>query len=266
MAALMIIASPALAWGGSDADADVDCSDIDVTDDSPATGTTITFSGNVDITAEAHARGFISAAYASSYAYYVIMDPESNIVAQGFSDSSDLDLGLFRADADASQTFDWSSDVYIDLVGDYVAEHGGSAEASYLTVFWPDFGYDSDSCMVERTVTSHSGVILAMSRVHPYLVIQLPAGGIIYEKDHAKRFFHSDGWSDPTSDVIVYSDGIWQVEIPVGTIIQLDGEWHKVTWIEVDDQGNVIGRYGSDGHIIAEEIAFSQPITITKVG
>jgi len=266
MAALMVFAGPALAWGGSDANADVDCSEIDVTDETPVVTSSITFSGTVDITAEANARGFISTASASSYAYYVIRDPESNIVDQGSNDSSDWDLGLFRANADASQTFVWSSLVYIALVGDYVAEHGGSAEASYLTVFWPGLGCDSDSCMAQRTVIAHPAASLSTARTRPILTVQLPTGGQGYLSDHSERFFTSDGWGDPTTDVIVYTDGIWQVEIPVDTIIHLDGEWHRKTWIEIDSQGNVIGRYGSDGHIIAEEIALSQSITITKVG
>ena len=270
MAALMVFAGPAMAWGGgcggSNANADVDCSEIDVTDDSPAVGTTITFSGTVDITAEAHARGLGSMASASSTAYYVIRDPEGNIIAQGVSNLSDCDIGFFSANAYASQTFDWYSDVYIALVGDYIAEHGGSAEAGYLTVFLPGLCCDCDSCMVERTVTAHQNASLSTARIRPYLVIQLPAGGHIYLGDHSEKFFTSDGWGDPTTGVIVYTDGSWQVEIPAGTIIQLDGTWHDKTWIEVDDQGNVIGRYGSDGHIIAEEIALSNSITVTKVG
>jgi len=265
MVALMVFAGPALAYG-SNANADVDCSDIDVTDDSPAVGTTVTFYGNVDIKAEAHARGFGSVAYASSTAYFVIRDPEGNIVDQGVSDISDWDSGFCSANADANLFFPWSADVYIALVGDYIAEHGGSAEASYLTLFWPGLGCECDSCSVARTVTAHQNASLSTARIRPYLVVQLPAGGHIYLGDHSEKFFTSDGWGDPTTDVIVYSDGIWQVEVPAGTIIQLDGTWHDKTWIEVDDQGNVIGRYGSDGHIIAEEIALSNSITVTKVG
>jgi len=270
MAALMVFAGPAFAWGGScggsDANADVDCGEIDVADDTPQVGTTITFSGTVDITAEAHARGLGSMASASSTAYYIIRDPEGNIVDQGVSDISDCDIGLFSANAYASQVFPWFSEVYIAMVGDYIAEHGGSAEVSYLTLL--PFGTDCecDSCFAQRTVTAHSNAALGTARIRPILTIQLPAGGIIYEKDHSEQFFTSDGWGDPTTDFIVYSDGIWQVEVPVDTIIHLDGEWHSKTWIEVDDQGNVIGRYGSDGHIIAEEIALSNSITVTKVG
>jgi hypothetical protein len=270
MAALMIIASPAFAWGGScggsNANVDVDCSEIDVTDDSPCVGTTITFSGTVDITAEAHAKGFLSVASASSHAYYEIRDPEGNIVAQGVNDISDCDIGLFSANAYANQPFVWFSDVYIDMAGDYIAEHGGWAEVSYLTLLPFRTGCECDSCSIPRTVTAHPCAVLSTSRVRPILTIQLPAGGQIYLDDHSKQFFTSDGWGDPTTDVIVYNDGIWQVEIAVDTTVQLDGTWHDKTWIEVDDQGNVIGRYGSDGHIIAEEIGLSNPITVTKVG
>ena len=267
MVASILVASPALAWGGhSDADADVECSEIEVTDDTPAVGTTITFSGTVNITAEANAWGFGSMAHASSYAYYVITDPEGHLVADGSSADSDWDFGFCWASADASQTFVWSSDVYVALVGDYIAEHGGSARAYYATLFPFRMGGDCDCDKAQRTVTSHSGAGLGMVSSPARLVIQLPAELIVEKPNHSKFFFPSDGWGDPTTDFIVYSDGIWMVEIADGTIIQLDGEWHKYTWIEVDDQGNVIGRYGSDGHIIAEEVGLSQPITVTKVG
>jgi hypothetical protein len=257
MVAVMLIASPALAWGGSGADADVDCGDIDVTNDSPVIGTTITFYGTVTITAEAYTRGLGSMASASSAAYYVIRDPEGNIVAQDFSNLSDCDLGLFCARADASQIFDWSCDVYINLIGDYIAEHGGSAEAFYLTVFPTRLGCDCDSCSTSRTVTS-SALTAAASHIHPYLVINLPDG--------SRHFYGSDGWGNPTSREIAYTDGTWQVEIQDGTAIQMDGTWHKTTYLDVDDQGNVTGRYGAGGSTVAEEIGLSQPITITKVG
>jgi hypothetical protein len=145
------------------------------------------------------------------------------------------------------------------MVGEYVAEHGGSAEASYARYFLIfGTGEDSDSCSVQRTVIAHSNAPLSTGRTRPILTI--------LTSEDSELYFTSDGWGDPTSDVIVYNDGIWQVEIADGTRIMLDGEWHRKTWIEVDDQGNVIGRYGSDGHIIATEIGLSSPITITKVG
>jgi hypothetical protein len=268
MVALMMVASPALAWGGggSDASANVDCGDIDVTDDSPMVGTTITFSGTVDITATAHVCGFVSSTGAQSEAWYFITDPEGTVIYSGHQVLSDFDLGLLGASSDASQIYVWSQDVPITMIGDYTAEHGGSAEACYFSLI--PLRYDSaiDERSSQRTVTSHGGAGLGMVASPARLVIQLPAGLAVEKPLHSKSFFSSDGWGDPTSDVIVYSDGTWQVEIPDGTIVQLDGEWHKYTWIEVDNQGNVIGKYGSDGHTIAEEIGLSQPITVTKVG
>jgi len=151
--------------------------------------------------------------------------------------------------------------VFVAMVGEYIAQHGGEAyvENGWVLFCWTipdDSAYAS--CSVQRTVYAHAAASLSTSRTRPILTIQSPAD--------SELFFTSDGWGDPTTDVIVYTDGTWQVEIADGTIIQLDGEWHRKTWIEIDNQGNVIGRYGSDGHIIAEEIALSNPITVTKVG
>jgi len=270
MAALMVFASPAFASGGN-ANASVDCSDIDVTDDSPAVGTTITFSGTVDIKANASNCRLFSTTSASSEAWYTITDPDGNPIYDHIiiGSLSDDDWGLCHSSSDASKFYTWSQDIYIDLVGDYIAEHGGTAYAEYGWCFLWWHGVDGSacaSCSAARTVTAHQNASLSTARIRPYLVIQLPAGGHIYLNDHSEKFFTTDGWGDPTTEFIVYSDGIWQVEVPAGTIIQLDGTWHDKTWIEVDDQGNVIGRYGSDGHIIAEEIALSNSITVTKVG
>jgi hypothetical protein len=178
--------------------------------------------------------------------------------------------------------------VTLDMAGEYTAENGGDAYAEYgywvqwykleWDGWWPIWEPDGDpvyyadgdpaydSCFAQRTVIAHSNAALATARIRPILTIQLPAGGEIYQNDHSERFFTSDGWGDPTTEYIVYSDGIWQVEIADSTAILLDGTWHDKTWIEVDSQGNVIGKYGSDGHIIATDIALSSPITVTKVG
>jgi hypothetical protein len=268
MAALMVITSPALAWGGSDANAEVNCSDVDVTDDSPPVGTTITFSGTVTCTANAYnSKNYCilggPTAGAESTAWVVIKDPEGNIVYSYSSDKSDSDAGwwfLCDASANADQVLNWSADVLVDMVGDYVATHGGEAYAEYghWFLFWRSTdGYASDSCSSSRTVTSHANMI-ALTYSRPYLVIVLPDG--------SRHFFGSDGWGNPTTEGIVYTDGTWQVEIQDSTIVQLDGEWHRITYLDVDSQGNVTGRYGAGGSQVAEDIGLSQPITITKVG
>ena len=264
--ATVVVAVPTLAWGGggdkNDAEASVDCGEINVTDDFPAVGTTITFSGTVDITASASKRSICAYAYAYSNAWYEIYDPDGILIFSGNQDFDDWDWALWGcASADASQTYNWSQDVYVALVGDYIAEHGGEAYAEngwqILCLKIPD---DSASacCSTSRTVTSHSGVVASMSYIHPFLVIELPDG--------SKHFFSADGWGDPTSQDIVYTDGTWQVEISNGTAVQLDGSWHKTTYIDVDNQGNVTGKYGAGGSIVADDIGLSQPITITKVG
>jgi hypothetical protein len=277
--ALVILAAPTLAYCPSDASADVDCGEIDVTDSEPAVGTTITFSGTVTIDASSTTgyMGFVVAA-ASSNGWYEIRDPDGNVVASGNSPLHDTSgwyppfyewPGYSPYTADASQTYTWSAEITVELVGDYVAEHGG--EASVVYGHWEyirgpyyspghwEFradGSDYDSCSASRTVTSHD-VTAAFLTSHPMLVIVLPDG--------TKRFFGKDGWGNPTSDGIVYTDGTWQVDIDAGTIVQLDGKWHKVTYLEIDGEGNVTGKYGN-GANIAQDIGLSQPITITKVG
>jgi hypothetical protein len=275
MVAVMMVASPALAWGN--VNANVDCSDVNVTDDSPPVGTTITFSGTVTITSNANICCYKPMSGSYSNAWYEIYDPDGVLVYSDNQEITDVDWanGCAYVETDAGQVYCWSQDVYIELVGDYLALQGGFAGTS--SGYWvsspcpPYYRYypiysDTDSCSANRTVTSHAGAGLGMVASPARLVIQLPAGLAVEKPLHSKSFFSSDGWGDPTSDTIVYNDGIWQVEIADGTIVQLDGEWHKYTWIEVDDQGNVTGKYGSDGHIIAEEIGLSQPITVTKVG
>jgi hypothetical protein len=291
--ALAFVAVPVLADGGN---ASVTCSDITVTDDSPPVGTTITFYGTVTIVANASSTTNYYRSYgwgsftdrwavasAESYAWYEIRDPEGNLVASDSNTESDYDeawrdwwsgYNTDNAYADAGQTFDWDATVDIDLVGDYTAEQGGTVTVYYgnysQTAYWTCWGWvwdepvpnttilTAESEPSSLTVLAHSNAPLSTGRTRPILTVLTPVD--------SELFFTSDGWGDPTSDVIVHNDGIWQVEIADGTRIMLDGEWHRKTWIEVDDQGNVIGRYGYDGHIIATEIGLSSPIKVTKVG
>jgi hypothetical protein len=225
MVALIMVASPALAWcpPNQDAEASVDCGEVNVTDDSPVIGTTITFYGTVTIVSTAENNKDYSivggpTAYAESNAWYVIYDPEGCIIASGnsYMDDEELAWWFFNASADASQTYNWSQDVYVALVGDYLAEHGGEAYAEYghWCLFWDSTdGTASASCSASRTVTARSGITASASYIHPYLVINLPGG--------SRHFFSSDGWGDPTSRDIAYTDGTWQVEIQDGTAIQL---------------------------------------------
>jgi hypothetical protein len=286
--ALAFVVVPVLADGGN---AYVECDEITVTDDSPPVGTTITFYGNVTVVSNANSQtpwygpGFGAVAYAESSAWYKITAPDGTFTYVSISPSpiTDTDWGSYNpytwtwsADADAGHTYTWEADVYVDQVGEYLAEQGGDAYAYYGHWEWDcyegwvlvkdgEYGPTTGECP-GLTVTSHAGVGMGMVASPPRLTIQLPAGLAVEKPLHAEVFFGSDGWGDPTSEFIAYSDGIWQVEIADGTVIMLDGEWQRYTWIEVDDQGNVTGRYGAGGHTVAEEIALSSPITITKVG
>lgn len=293
--AIAVVAGPVLADGG---EASVTCGEITVTDDSPVVGTIITFYGTVTVVANADSQTSWSCypgspygayAYAESSAWYRITAPDGTItyVEIAPSPKTEEDTGELKfyyyywewqADADAGYVYDWHADVYVDQVGEYLAEQGGSAYAYYghyeqVKVYhgpypwdwhWEEqfvidgeFGPETSNCP-GKEITSRSGVTAAASYIHPYLVINLPDG--------SRHFYGSNGWGNPTSQEIAYTDGTWQVEIQGGTAIQMDGSWHDTTYLDVDDQGNVTGRYGAGGSTVAEEIGLSQPITITKVG
>lgn len=233
--------------------------------------------------------------YASGSAYYTVYAPDGvTVVVSGGDSWSDFDESdpapwyYWPWDENTLASIDedwyWEVPVLLDTAGDYTVENGGEAYAEYgkwvqrgyyqqywngwhLDWVWvptgPVYYYQDgdpayDACFASRTVTAHSNAPLSTGRIRPILTVLTPVD--------SELFFSSDGWGDPTTDDIVHNDGIWQVEIADGTRILLDGEWHRHTWIEVDDQGNVIGRYGYDGHIIATEIGLSSPIKVTKVG
>jgi hypothetical protein len=277
--ATVFVAVPTLAWGGN-ADANVDCTDIGVDNSEPLVGTSIQFHGTVKIVATAEDCGLGVSTYASSSAWYTITGPDGviydhiNILPGPLTDT---DTGLFYASADASYDYYWEQDVDINSVGDYVAMQGGEAYAYYghwelqwvqtgskwcrghLELVYVIDGSDYDNPdPISLTATSHAGVVASTTWIRPFLVIELPDG--------SKHFFSNDGWGDPTTEEIVYTDGIWQVTIAAGTAIQLDGSWHQTTYLDVDNQGNVTGRYNAGGSTVAEDIGLSQPITITKVG
>jgi hypothetical protein len=288
--ALAFVAAPAMAW--SYADAEVTCDEITASEDNIQVGDTIYFYGSVTVVAEARNHDNYCGDHEGTWAEvnacvkYIIKDPEGNVLDVGYIPLSDYDqeTGWGNSDAYINETIPWTSDpIFIEMAGDYLACQKGCVEASYgywyepfLYKYWeggwwwghwvyvygdPIFVEDDsvrDRCRSCQTFTAHSNAPLSTGRLRPILTVLTPVD--------SELFFSSDGWGDPTTDDIVHNDGIWQVEIADGTRIMLDGEWHRKTWIEVDDQGNVIGRYGSDGHIIATEIGLSSPIKVTKVG
>lgn len=174
-----------------------------------------------------------------------------------------------------SYKFDWSA-VQVSYgdaeILDLLIGKGVIGTNQDITVFVDDFTLNGITYSFEPppppptppAPTTGGGGLMLIPAV-PYLVIQLPAERIIEKPDHDKIFFGSAGWGNPTTEDIVFSDGTWQVELEEGTAILLDGEWHKHTILELDSQGQLIGKYGYDGHITAEETLFSKSPTITKL-
>jgi hypothetical protein len=269
-------------------------------------GDTIYFYGSVTVVAHAanyDGGCYYNGCHVGTYAEvnacvkYIIKDPDGNVLDVGYVPLSgtNYDQGTGHQASEVcvdGVAIPWESDpIFIEMVGDYTAKQKGCVEAvygywdqdpiyewvnhpyywhgkwydhwKYDLVGWEDPEFheldsDHDCCRSSQTFSAHSAVVASMSYSHPFLVIELPDG--------SKHFFGSDGWGDPTSQDIVYTDGTWQVVVSGGTVIQMDGSWHQTTYLDVDDQGNVTGRYGAGGSTTAEEIGLSQPITITKVG
>lgn len=275
--ALAFVAAPALAWYQY-VDANIECGDIGSSNDSPQVGDVIYFYGSVDVDAIACNNcsysgwpnyGAGTYAAVNAYVHYVVYDPDGGVVDEYtvHVPAGDWHWGNGFSYAEIDQLIGWTSnDFDVLLTGEYTAYQDGYVTAEYgywkygcCGLVWVPIDGDDACCgPCSYSVIANSNAPLATGRTRPILTV-------LTSEDRG-LYYTSDGWGDPTTAGIVYNDGTWQVEIADGTRILLDGEWHRKTWIEVDDQGNVIGKYGSGGHIIAEEIALSSPITITKVG
>jgi hypothetical protein len=301
---LVFASVPALAWGepNQGASADVNCEEPSFSDDDPSVGDTIIFYGTVHVDAFSYNNKnypdgspcgytYITGAYSSvgGSTYYVVYGPDgTTVVASGGDSWSDFQVGdtggYWDEDtmAGISEDWYWEAFVLLDIAGDYTVEQGGEASAEYGN--WIQYGHYEvhwdgwypvkvwvpdgdpvyyvegdpayDSCFIQKTVTCLGGQAV-LGKPHAVLTIALPDG--------RKLFFGSDGWDDPTDQGISFSDGTWQVDIAIGTLIELDGKWHMLTTLTVDDQGQVTFEYGKSG-TTATDIGLSQPIVITKVG
>jgi hypothetical protein len=247
--AVALLAAPALAWGGTETG--VTCGDIEVSNPNPVVGATVTFSGTVDIVSEASATGFISSAYAGSDAWYCVTAPDGS-ESSGNNLITDYNVGLLSANADGSQTYGWSIVVRLMQKGIWTVGQGGSAEAWYFSLLPLGYDYSEDCSAVSLNIKPHTTTILSS---HPVLIIETPDGRGCY--------FASDGWDGKTTQDIVLDSGGWKVQIDKGTIYQMDGKWHKRSWLIIDQNGAVTGKYGN-GERLAENIGLSKPITITK--
>jgi hypothetical protein len=281
--ALAFVAVPAFAWNQY-VDADIECGEMGSSNDSPQVGDTIYFYGSAIVNATAKNDrpyycngGWGTYAKINAYVHYVVYAPDGvTVVAEDTVHMpTEKDVRWFYTLSSVELEdlpIEWNSgDFDVLSAGEYIAYQDGYVKAEYgywlfecgeSEPVWVPVDYDEAYCGIDPPcsykVIALSNAPLATGRTRPILTILTSQDKDVY--------FPSEGWGDPTTDDIVYNDGTWQVEIADGTKILLDGVWHRKTWIEVDDQGNVIGRYGSGGHIVAEEIALSSPITITKVG
>jgi hypothetical protein len=233
---------------------------------------------------------------------YVIKDPEGNVLDVGYvalPDYYQQSTGFGNSDVFVDETIYWTSNpIFVEMVGDYLAKQKGCVEAVYghweqdkiYEDVWIDGHYEHcwcghcwgwvdghyeqhwtgewtdpyfteddsahDRCCSRQTFEALGGQAI-LNKPHAVLTIVLPDGRAL--------FFGSNGWDDPTDQLISFSDGTWEVEIASGTLIELDGKWHMLTTLTVDDQGQVTFEYGKTG-TEATDIGLSQPIAITKVG
>jgi len=153
-----LVASPVLSY--DPLYVSVDVSDMDVIG-GHFIGDEITASGTVTVTATAEAHGFPSFAYAESDAWYSISDPGASVVSGGAAALQDFDMGLFSADADASQTFEWSETFQLGRVGEYNIEQGGSGYAMYSQGFWFWHSSGSESAEAWNSVLWQSNKVTA---------------------------------------------------------------------------------------------------------
>lgn len=167
LALVLLFSLCSVALAGSGEEVSVTCSDIVVVGD-PWVGNTITASGTVTIIATATTTGNIlttGTAEADSTAYYEVTDPNGSPVASGGTLSpsvvSDSDTGWwkFAAEADASQEYNWSTDIYLNQAGDWTITQGGDASAEwarYLFGIWrTTHAEESDAATRSLTINAY---------------------------------------------------------------------------------------------------------------
>lgn len=235
---MALLVSPVLAWGG-DADTGIDVSSIDAPSQGYL-GDTVTASGTVTITSTADA-GFLSLSAAESDAWYSVSNPDSAVVDSGSHSESDFGIGLFHSDADASQTFSWSTDITLDAVGAWTVEQGGSAFAQWYQLFW--HGSSGDLASNSITINAYP----RPNSPNAYIFrIKFPDGTM------SNPFVQYGKLSTPKIDV---NNGVWRVQIDSGTILKMsDSPYSQIVEVVV------IGADGTIPYFVAQG-----KITITKL-
>ena len=166
--AVALLATPALAWGGGDANADVQ---IEFFDDPVFgyVGQTMTVSGVVTVTAEAETGFLLSYAEAWSSASYTVLDP--NGVTINSDSVGDYDSDWFFANADASIVFPFSTEVYLSSQGDWVVAVESEAFARYWSLWSSDSDYDYLLNLITIQAMSRGGGSLGAEYDGQFLVI-----------------------------------------------------------------------------------------------
>lgn len=252
LAALMLAATvtPVLAWGGGSADTDVDLGEVTVTGDLTQYSTVVV-EGTITITSKSDVKGFLTAAYAEGDTGYSITDPSGQSVSSGSTSQSNLDLGLFNANADASFIYSWSESVWLDSDGIYNVLSYGSAYSQWWNLIFLSGHSSSDKCD------------LFSFRVEPVDtdVLGGEAGRfVVMAFDY--RYFQGTRWqggwdADPQitkedTSVVGQHKGIqFKIEIPAGTEVSLPGGARVTSLI-----------LNPDLSFSPSQMDFDQPVTV----
>lgn len=245
--------------GGVLADsADVAVSDLLVTG-TWETGTEVTVSGTVTVTAEADSNcpyyGWIDHANACSYSAFDVVDPDG--VAVGMDDSKSSCsvevIPMTGASADASKIYSWSYTFTVQKEGEYAIRRYGSAETESwaVNVWWPwlKYGYEYDF-----QDDSKSDVFTGWYYDYYKEYINV---GIAMGESKMFRFDSGSVLLDPVEVIGYIGGGCYKLNIPVGTRIT-SIYLPRVSCIFLKDVVDDVPQ-------IASSLDFSQPCTLSKL-
>ncbi len=222
LVAILMFSSVALAWCGSDADADVNCGDVTVNDSDLIEGDTVTFSGSIDIEADAYTYGLLCWGEAESEAGYSITNPLGYSVGDS-NYEEDSDYGIFSASVNADQTFNWSYQTEL-TTGYWTVDQYGLANA-YVNCL---LGRDKSDCDSD----SNSTMFRVYSKSHS------PDNFKIFLPNKVSKSYFYCGAAVPED--ITFTDGTWEVFLPAGMWMKLPKTWDNAHYLKIGDGGKII--------------------------
>lgn len=116
-------------------------------------GDSVIVSGGVTVTADAETWGLFSHTDTDGNVWYEIGDNYTVLYSDDQS-SSDSDFGWFWSESGTTLTLNWSKTFQV-MNGVYTASEGGSANASFWTLFPFRYGSDADMKSLETSFTVH---------------------------------------------------------------------------------------------------------------